>query len=793
MVGFGVFAVLVAGGSLAMTRVGPFGAYWVMDRIRASEYEAALSSTVAAARGELGKDTFPSAQAAFGAADRSRREFDRVEALTAYAAYLANAAQVRFGAKVGSVPLGELQEDEDVPFLTLARAAEAAAQGQLARARQLAAASGGMPESGVDAAVLSGEIELRAGDAAGAVAAWKRAVELERSARTVFGLARAEELAGNHAAAEKLAEEATTLGPDHAGARLLLARLLSRRADQEGRARTLVEQVAEKPDLASKDEQVAAYALLGQLNLRHSRISQAEAAFRRAIELDPSASVALTGLAETYYAAGRYTEALARYRAAVNAEPDSVSAQLGAVKAQLALGQLDVASGVLAKLTAAHPKNASVLYWTGVTQEKLGNAEQAEQSFRKALELAAEDSESISAYVSLATLLNRRGDTAAAEALLNAAAAKLPNSPAIHRALGNLALDQGHFEDALRQFDAALELDREDVGARFLLGVTHRRMGHFEDAAARFAEVAEVDAGYPGLALERGLLFEASGRSEEALREYEAALVAAPDDPDLMLRVGCARVGAGRGADAEPMLGRVVAERKSAEAYYCLGRAKLLGNAQLVEAQRALQRATELDPNRPEYFLYLGWAASEAGQVPTAERALKTALELDRSYADAYWQRGVLRQRQGRAGDAVRDLQRALELRPGLTDARATLAGAEFDLGHQAAALTHWARAIEERPNDATWRFRYGKLLALNGQQAAARAQFLKALELAAEEQPPARWAAEAHRLIAESLGNDAAAVAHWQAFLTSGPPDSPYRADAKAALARLGKPWEGD
>ena len=36
-------------------------------------------------------------------------------------------------------------------------------------------------------------------------------------------------------------------------------------------------------------------------------------------------------------------------------------------------------------------------------------------------------------------------------------------------------------------------------------------------------------------------------------------------------------------------------------------------------------------------------------------------------------------------------------------------------------------------------------------------------------------------------------AVKHWEQFLRLGPRDSPYRADAKAFLAKAGKPWIGD
>ncbi len=253
-------------------------------------------------------------------------------------------------------------------------------------------------------------------------------------------------------------------------------------------------------------------------------------------------------------------------------------------------------------------------------------------------------------------------------------------------------------------------------------------------------------------------------------------------------------MAAGRGADAEKMLRDVLFQRPtSAETQYCLGRAQLLSGTRLTDAQKSLERAAELDPYKPEYHLYVGWAANEAGHAVKAERALREALRLDKGLADAYWQRGVLRYRQGRPRDAVKDFKKALDLRPSRTEARAGLASAYLDLGRQGAALEEWRQAVLARPENAMWHFRYGKLLSTNGQLAAATPQLQDAIDLAKGEAPPPRWLWEAHRLLATALGARKEAAKHWRIFLRDGPADSPYRTEAKRGLARLGEPWDGD
>jgi hypothetical protein len=80
-----------------------------------------------------------------------------------------------------------------------------------------------------------------------------------------------------------------------------------------------------------------------------------------------------------------------------------------------------------------------------------------------------------------------------------------------------------------------------------------------------------------------------------------------------------------------------------------------------------------------------------------------------------------------------------------------------------------------------------------NHQADASREQLTKALDLAANDDPPPRWAWEAHNLLAHAIGLKPEAVKHWEEFLRLGPRDSPYRAEAKASLDKLGHPWDGD
>ncbi|MCA9632493.1 MAG: tetratricopeptide repeat protein, partial [Myxococcales bacterium] len=789
---------LLAGGALALVpSVGPFGAYWILDQVKSGEYQQLVQTTVKNTRAEMAKDTFASATAAFESVDRTRASEERVKPLAAYTAFTGFLSSLRFGvdSKVtarAKVLLQELKEASDVDQLELARAAEAASDGNLARARQVLSRISQRDPQNIDALAALGEVELLAKDPKAATEVWTRAGGVEQSPRTDFGLARAKLLAGDTRGAEQQAEKVLKANPEHVGARILLARA-AWSEHEEDKALELLSFLDKPQNPASPSEVVEGETLRGDIHLSRSRITHAEKAYQKALTISPKAAGALAGLGDALYRSGRFSEALARFKAGVEADPDNILASIGIAKTQIALERLEDAKAVLKKLATAHPDDARVGLWLAKAEDALGNRQEAEAAYKKAISTGKDEVAVVEAYIGLAMLMSQQGRNEEAEEQLAAAQKKMPRSPAIFKALGEVALAQGRYEEAVKHFQKALSLDKKDIGAQFRLGVAYRRNRDFDAARKEFDAVSEVDREYPGLALERGLLYEAAGQSEEALKEYEAALAKAPNDPDLKLRVGCGKVSAGRGAQAEKILKEVLQVRPtSAETNHCLGRALLLKGNSLAEALKALERARDLDPNRAEYHLYVGWAANEAGNPRKAEEALAKALELDKGLADAYWQRGVLRYRQGAVKDAITDLQQALELRPTRYEAHADLAEAYDALGQERAAMDELNKAIAADPDNALWRYRYGKLLAANRQDNEAREQLGKSIEIAEKEEPKPRWLWEAHRLYAKALGPRKEAVKHWEAFLRDGPRDSAYRGEAKEALKKLGRPWEG-
>ncbi|HVJ14640.1 MAG TPA: tetratricopeptide repeat protein, partial [Polyangiaceae bacterium] len=451
------FIVAVGGASLALVPdIGPFGAFWISDQLKADEYARLLSGTVASSRKSLGRDTATDAKKASATAESAQHQAKRVTGLKAYAAFVGYARELRFGLDApvrarAKVLLDELAEVESAPYLSLARAARAAVEGDIARARSMVQALEQQSPRDPDVLVLKGELFLRGADP-GAVSAWEAADKVEQSARTAYGLARAKYAKGELPAAEKAARQALEKNSEHVGARIMLARVTSADRSKEASALELLTSVIKAPDSASSQEVVAAQTLLADLHLSRSRISLAEAAYGAALKIDPKSSRALTGLGEAIFRAGRYSEALARFEAASQADPQDLDAAVGVAKSKLLLERADDALAVLKKLSAANPKSIRVAYWYGRALESLGAREQALGVYGAALKNPTTDPGVVDLYVAQALLLSQLGKSEQAKATLQAASTALPGSPAIPRALGEIALTDGRVEQAVVEF-----------------------------------------------------------------------------------------------------------------------------------------------------------------------------------------------------------------------------------------------------------------------------------------------------------------------------------------------------
>jgi tetratricopeptide (TPR) repeat protein len=186
------------------------------------------------------------------------------------------------------------------------------------------------------------------------------------------------------------------------------------------------------------------------------------------------------------------------------------------------------------------------------------------------------------------------------------------------------------------------------------------------------------------------------------------------------------------------------------------------------------ERARALAPSRSDVAIGLGFALLQLGRMEEARREWERALEVDPRCAEAHLNLGNLALQEGDADAAMARYRAAIAADSLNPDAYVNLAQVQIDQGEflQAIETLQPARAIA--PGSAAVRFRCGVAMVAIGDDARAKAEFTRALELDRNlEVPVGIWMG---RVAERARDWDAAAAAFERVI----------RADARNVPARL-------
>jgi tetratricopeptide (TPR) repeat protein len=162
--------------------------------------------------------------------------------------------------------------------------------------------------------------------------------------------------------------------------------------------------------------------------------------------------------------------------------------------------------------------------------------------------------------------------------------------------------------------------------------------------------------------------------------------------------------------------------------------------------------ATHLRRHPPSHVFAEEWtlegnAWMELGRPAEAERALHRAVEADPEAALPVEFLGQLRLAQGRAAEAAETFEESLRMDPGSRSAHFFLGQAREALGRPAEAVSAYRAALAISPAFFPARFHLGRALILAGDPAAAVPELEKAVALAPGERPPRELLARAREL----------------------------------------------
>jgi tetratricopeptide (TPR) repeat protein len=174
------------------------------------------------------------------------------------------------------------------------------------------------------------------------------------------------------------------------------------------------------------------------------------------------------------------------------------------------------------------PKKTLKEYEKGVDADHKGNADDAVEHYRRALEYSPDF---YPAHNNLGTIYLGRQNFEGAQAQFEAAVKSNQNDGQAYFNLANVLFLTQHYDDAERQVDQGLQRRPDSAFGKFLQGSVYSRSGHPDLAERSLQSALQLDPKMSEAHLQLVNLYLQQKRSADAITQLETYLKAFPDSP----------------------------------------------------------------------------------------------------------------------------------------------------------------------------------------------------------------------------------------------------------------------
>ena len=274
-----------------------------------------------------------------------------------------------------------------------------------------------------------------------------------------------------------------------------------------------------------------------------------------------------------------------------------------------------------------------------------------------------------------------------------------------HRNLGVAFYRTGMHDEALREFQRVLDLNKDDASARFQIGLVFMRQGKWQEAINVLHEAVDRPGARAATFHNLAIALERLGRYPEALTALQdASKRGGAQDPRIQTSIGIASLMTGdlQGADRALTAAKALWPKAPSVAWYHYA---ALSAALLGDVQRAEQLLHEglSHHARGAACLHNNLAAllERRGAYDEALAAAEHGLTDDPSIAQLHKNVGDLYYRANRYDEALAAFERAVKADADLgDDVYAKLGNIHLKRQEKDAAARCWARALVLDPNN---------------------------------------------------------------------------------------------
>lgn len=215
----------------------------------------------------------------------------------------------------------------------------------------------------------------------------------------------------------------------------------------------------------------------------------------------------------------------------------------------------------------------------------------------------------------------------------------------VYLELANRCYLHNQFPDALTYLKKAQRLRPGWAELFYLEGCVLRQLGRKDDAIPPLEHAVKLDPKLAAARFELGLGYNSIGHLKQAIDEFRAYVDLEPDHDYGYYWLGACAMSAGMFDVAERSLQRARAlNPQRATTFLVLGNLRLIQNPTAQDLQQAMeyyQRAAEIDPTNAEAFELIATVFYRQKRYADAVKAFEHALEIDPTRAEVYYPLGL--------------------------------------------------------------------------------------------------------------------------------------------------------
>ena len=242
--------------------------------------------------------------------------------------------------------------------------------------------------------------------------------------------------------------------------------------------------------------------------------------------------------AEALFKEGKLTQAIAAYKQAILADPKNPSYYVDMAHLQVFAGLYEEAKTNAENALLLNPNNAMAYAVKAWALNFMEQYPEAATSIQEALKLDPNNAAAYAYYTEILIDQGNYDDIETAISMSQKARDLAPNTLETHRARGYVLYATGNYEDAIREYKAALAVNDKIWDLHYSLGVVYRINGDFDLASQEMLAAIAFNPENPDIPTDLSRTYATQGQFGKAVQYAEQAVKVNPSNPRLHGNLG---------------------------------------------------------------------------------------------------------------------------------------------------------------------------------------------------------------------------------------------------------------